>query len=214
MSENRMMKIAIFEDNRKYRESLEFLIVTTSDMELCGSFDDTTRLSQKIEALQPDVVLMDINIPGKNGIDAVKEITENFPSVHVCMQTVFDDDDKIFASLCNGASGYILKNTPPEKVLQAIREVADGGSFFTPSVAKKVLNNFLQQAQQVEFTQLTEREKEILKMLVDGMSYKIIADKAFISYETVHSHIKKIYEKLHVNSKSEAVVKAIKNRLV
>jgi len=214
MPENKIMRIAIFEDNRKYRESLEFLIVTTSDMELCGSFDDTTRLSQKIEALQPDVVLMDINIPGKNGIDAVKEITDNFPGVHVCMQTVFDDDDKIFASLCNGASGYILKNTPPEKVLQAIREVADGGSFFTPSVAKKVLNNFQQQAQQVEFTQLTEREKEILKMLVDGMSYKIIADKAFISYETVHSHIKKIYEKLHVNSKSEAVVKAIKNRLV
>jgi len=214
MSENRIMKIAIFEDNRKYRESLEFLIVTTSDMELCGSFEDTTRLSQKIEALQPDVVLMDINIPGKNGIDAVKEITESFPGVHVCMQTVFDDDDKIFASLCNGASGYILKNTPPEKVLQAIREVAYGGSFFTPSVAKKVLNNFQQQAQQGEFTQLTEREKEILKMMVDGMSYKIIADKAFISYETVHSHIKKIYEKLHVNSKSEAVVKAIKNRLV
>lgn len=214
MAENQMMRIVIFEDNRKYRESLEFLIVTTSDMELCGSFEDTTRLIQKIEALQPDVVLMDINIPGKNGIEAVKEITDNFPGVHVCMQTVFEDDDKIFASLCNGASGYILKNTPPEKVLQAIREVADGGSFFTPSVAKKVLNNFQQQAQQVEFTQLTEREKEILKLLVEGMSYKIIADTAFISYETVHSHIKKIYEKLHVNSKSEAVAKAIKNRLV
>lgn len=208
------MKIVIFEDNRKFRESLEFLIVTTNDMELCGSFDDTTRLIQRIEVLQPDVVLMDINIPGKNGIDAVKEITANFPHINVCMQTVFDDEDKIFASLCNGASGYILKNSPPEKVLQAIREVAEGGTFFTPSVAKKVLNSFQQKHIKVEFTQLTEREKEILKLLVDGMSYKIIADKAFISYETVHSHIKKIYEKLHVNSKSEAVVKAIKNRLV
>jgi len=208
------MRIVIFEDNRKFRESLEFIIVTTSDMELCGSFEDTTRLQQKMEALQPDVVLMDINIPGKNGIEAVKEIKDNFPQIHVCMQTVFEDDDKIFASLCNGASGYILKNTPPEKVLQAIREVADGGSFFTPSVAKKVLNNFQQQPQQGEYIQLTEREKEILKLLVDGLSYKMIADKAGVSFHTIHSHIRNIYEKLHVNSKGEAINKAMKNKLV
>ena len=214
LAESLIMKIAIFEDNQKFRESLEFLIVTSGDMELCGSFEDTNRLLQRIEALMPDVVLMDIHLPGKNGIDAVKEIKEHFPAINVCMQTVFEDDDKIFASLCNGASGYILKNTAPEKVLQAIREVADGGSFFTPSVARRVLNNFQQQPHPGEFTQLTEREKEILKFLVEGMSYKIIADKSFISYETVHSHIKKIYEKLHVNSKSEAVAKAIKRRLV
>jgi len=207
------MKIAIFEDNKKFRESLEFVIVTTDDMELCGSFEDTSRLLQRIEALQPDVVLMDINIPGKNGIDAVKEIKENFPEVNVCMQTVFEDADKIFASLCNGASGYILKNTPPEKIIQAIREVAEGGSFFTPSVAKKVLNNF-QKQRQGEFVQLTEREKEILKHLVDGLSYKMIADKVNLSFHTIHTHLRHIYEKLHVNSKSEAVSKAIKNRLV
>lgn len=207
------MKIAIFEDNKKFRESLEFVIVTTNDMELCGSFEDTSRLLQRIEALQPDVVLMDINIPGKNGIDAVKEIKENFPEVNVCMQTVFEDADKIFASLCNGASGYILKNTPPEKIIQAIREVAEGGSFFTPSVAKKVLNNF-QKQRQGEFVQLTEREKEILKHLVDGLSYKMIADKVNLSFHTIHTHLRHIYEKLHVNSKSEAVSKAIKNRLV
>ena len=208
------MRIAIFEDNQKFRESLEFTIVTTSDMELCGSFEDTTRLLQKIEVLQPDVVLMDINIPGKNGIEAVKEIKDNFPKVNVCMQTVFEDDDKIFASLCNGASGYILKNTPPEKVLQAIREVADGGSFFTPSVAKKVLQNFQQQPQQGEFIQLTEREKEILKLLVDGLSYKMIADKVNLSFHTIHTHLRNIYEKLHVNSKGEAINKAMKNKLV
>ena len=208
------MRIAIFEDNKKFRESLEFTIVTTSDMELCGSFEDTTRLLQKIEALQPDVELMDINIPGKNGIDAVKEIKENFPKVNVCMQTVFEDDDKIFASLCNGASGYILKNTLPEKVLQAIREVADGGSFFTPSVAKKILLNFQQQPQQGEFIQLTDREKEILKLLVDGLSYKMIADKVSLSFHTIHTHLRNIYEKLHVNSKGEAINKAMKNKLV
>ena len=214
MDENKKMRIAIFEDNKKFRESLEFTIVTTNDMELCGSFEDTTRLTQKIEALQPDVVLMDINIPGKNGIEAVKEIKENFPKVFVCMQTVFEDDDKIFASLCNGASGYILKSTPPEKLLQAIREVADGGSFFTPSVAKKVLNNFQQTPQQGEFVQLTEREKEILKLLVDGLSYKMIADKVNLSFHTIHTHLRNIYEKLHVNSKGEAINKAMKNKLV
>lgn len=214
MTEIKKMRIAIFEDNQKFRESLEFIIVTTNDMELCGSFEDTTRLQQKMEALQPDVVLMDINIPGKNGIEAVKEIKENFPHIHVCMQTVFEDDDKIFASLCNGASGYILKNTTPEKVLQAIREVAEGGSFFTPSVAKKVLNNFQQQPQQGEYIQLTEREKEILKLLVDGLSYKMIADSVSLSFHTIHSHIRNIYEKLHVNSKGEAINKAMKNRLV
>jgi len=208
------MRIAIFEDNKRFRESLEFIIVATQDMELCGSFEDTTRLQQKIEALQPDVVLMDINIPGKNGIEAVKEIKEHFPNVYVCMQTVFEDDDKIFASLCNGASGYILKNTPPEKVLQAIREVAEGGSFFTPSVAKKVLNNFQQQPQQGEFIQLTDKEKEVLKYLVDGLSYKLIADKVNVSFHTIHSHLRNIYHKLHVNSKGEAINKAMKNKLV
>lgn len=213
MSENKKMKIAVFEDNQKFRESLEFVIVTSKDMELCGSFADTTRLSQKIEALQPDVVLMDINIPGKNGIDAVKEIKENFPNIQVCMQTVFDDADKIFASLCNGASGYILKNTVPEKILQAIREVAEGGSFFTPSVAKKVLHNFQQQPQG-EYVQLTEKEKEVLKFLVDGLSYKMIADKVNVSFHTIHTHLRNIYQKLHVNSKGEAINKAMKNKLV
>ena len=214
MTETKKMKIAIFEDNKKFRESLEFIIVTSNDMELCGSFEDTTRLQQKLEALQPDVVLMDINIPGKNGIEAVKEIKEHFPHMHVCMQTVFDDADKIFASLCNGASGYILKNTAPEKIIQAIHEVADGGSFFTPSVAKKVLNNFQQQPQQVEYTQLTEKEKEVLKYLVDGLSYKMIAGKVNVSFHTIHSHIRNIYDKLHVNSKGEAINKAMKNKLV
>lgn len=214
MEENKKMKIAVFEDNKKFRESLEFVIVTSSDMELCGSFEDTNRLQYRIEALQPDVVLMDINIPGKNGIEAVKEIKAHFPRVQVCMQTVFEDDDKIFASLCAGASGYILKNTPSEKILQAIRDVSEGGTFFTPSVAKKVLQSFQQQAVQPEYIQLTEKEKEVLKYLVEGFSYKMIAEKVFLSFHTVHTHLRHIYEKLHVNSKGEAINKAIKNKLV
>jgi DNA-binding NarL/FixJ family response regulator len=208
------MKIAIFEDNQSFRESLEFVIVTSGDMELCGSFADTSRLQQRIDALQPDVVLMDINIPGKNGIEAVKEIKTHFPHVQVCMQTVFDQDDKIFASLCAGASGYILKNTPPEKILQAVREVAGGGAFFTPSVARKVLGNFQQNTAEAEFVQLTEKEREVLKYLVEGLSYKMIGDRMGLSFHTIHSHIRNTYSKLHVNSKGEAVSKAIKNKLV
>jgi DNA-binding NarL/FixJ family response regulator len=157
---------------------------------------------------------MDINIPGKNGIEAVQEITQQFPAVRVCMQTVFDDDDKIFASLCAGASGYILKNAPPEKVLQAIREVADGGAFFTPSVARRVLTNFQQHPQQAEHIDLSDREKGILKLLVDGLSYKMIAAELGLSFHTIHTHIKNIYEKLHVNSKGEAVSKALRQKLV
>lgn len=208
------MKVAIFEDNATFRESLGYIIVTSENMELCGSFEDASRLLQRIDALQPDVVLMDIHLPGKNGIDAVKELKEKFPNVQVCMQTVFEDEDKVFASLCAGASGYILKNTPPDKILQAIREVAEGGAFFTPSIAKKILNNFQQQPQQAEYIQLSDREKEILKALVDGLSYKMIADKVGLSFHTIHTHIKNIYVKLHVNSKGEAVAKALKQKLI
>lgn len=214
MEESKKMKIAVFEDNQKFRESLEFVIVTSNDMELCGSFEDTNRLQQRIEALQPDVVLMDINIPGKNGIEATREIKEKFPAVQICMQTIFEEDDKVFASLCAGASGYILKNTPPDKILQAIREVEAGGAFFTPSIAKKVLHNFQQQPEKAEYIKLSEKEKEVLKLLVDGLSYKMIADRVSLSFHTIHTHVKNIYEKLHVNSKGEAVAKALKNKLI
>ncbi len=208
------MKIAVFEDNKKFRESLEFIIVTSSNMELCGSFEDTQRLLQRIEALQPDVVLMDINIADTNGIEATRLIKEKFPRIQICIQTVFEDDDKVFASLCAGASGYILKNTPADKIIQAIEQVAEGGAFFTPSIARKVLGNFMQQPEKPDYVQLTEREKDILRGLVEGLSYKMIAEKLFLSVHTIHTHIKNVYEKLHVNSKGEAVAKAIKNKLV
>ncbi len=208
------LRICLFEDNNKYRESLEFIILSDRGFQLCGSYPDTNRILPRIRDTNPDVVLMDIHIPGISGIDAVKEIKTNFPHVQVCMQTVFEDDDKVFASLCAGASGYILKNTPAEKIVQAIREVAGGGAFFTPSIARKILNNFQQESQQAEFINLSDREKEILRLLVEGLSYKMIADKLTVSFHTIHTHIAHIYEKLHVNSKGEAVAKALKNRLV
>lgn len=208
------LRISLFEDNHKYRESLEFTILMSNEFELSGSYADTNRLKQRIQENNPDVVLMDINIPGINGIEAVKMIKADFPHIQVCMQTVFEDDDKVFASLCAGASGYILKNTPAEKLMQAIKEVSDGGAFFTPSIAQKILYNFNKQPLQAEFIQLSEREKEILKLLVDGLSYKMIAEKVNLSHHTIHTHLRNIYEKLHVNSKGEAITKALKQRLI
>lgn len=208
------IRIAIFEDNNDLRDSLAMIIESVADFELAGSFSNAQRLVPKIQQSNPNLVLMDINMPGISGIEAVAQIHELYPQIKIMMQTVFDEEDKVFASLCAGASGYILKNTEPERVLLAIREVAAGGAFFTPGIALKVLSSFQQKRITPENINLTEREKQVLQYLVDGLSYKMIADTIFLSYETVHSHIKKIYEKLHVNSKSEAVVKALRNKLV
>lgn len=163
----------------------------------------------------PDVVMMDINMPGISGIEAVQMIKEKFPQVNILMQTVFDDNDKIFAAICAGASGYMLKKTPPPKMIEAIRETYLGGAPMTASVAVKVLQMFRQQtAGKTEFIDLSDREKEILALLVKGKSYKAIAADCFISIDTVSTHVRHIYEKLHVHSKSEAVAKAINQKLV
>ncbi|HAO45717.1 MAG TPA: response regulator transcription factor [Ferruginibacter sp.] len=213
MDKNRPIKVVVFEDNPALRDSLALLLQTADDIELEAVFPDASRLKARIEQTMPDVVLMDIQMPGISGIEAVQLIRQQFPGVQVLMQTVFDADDKVFASLCAGASGYILKNTEPARVIQAIREVAEGGTFFTPSIAKKVLQSF-QHPARAEYIQLTGREKDVLQLLVDGLSYKMIAAQLDISFGTVHTHVKNIYDKLHVNSASEAVAKAIRQRLV
>ena len=155
-------------------------------------------------------------MPVVNGIDAVRTVKRKFPDIKILMETIFDEDEKIFQSICNGAEGYILKGIPPQEILQSIREIYEGGAPMTPSIAVKVLRMFKQNLSDVkdESFQLTVREKEILKCLVEGMSYKMIADACYISITTVHGHIKNIYEKLHVHSKSEAVAKAIKRNIV
>jgi DNA-binding NarL/FixJ family response regulator len=213
MSKARKIRVVVFEDNAGLRDSLGLLLETSENIELKAVFPDASRLIPRMEQTEPDVVLMDIQMPGISGIEAVQIIKEKFPQVQVMMQTVFDEDDKVFASLCAGASGYILKNTEPLRMIQAIQEVAQGGTFFTPAIAKKVLQNFQQQSKP-EFIQLTKREKEVLQLLVNGASYKMIASTLDVSFGTAHSHIKNIYEKLHVNSASEAVAKALRQRLV
>ncbi len=210
------IKVAIFEDNKKLRESLEQLVNSSEAMVCTGAFADADKLLYKMQQAEPDVVMMDINMPGLSGIEAVKLIKEKFPGVHILMQTVFDDNDKIFAAICAGASGYILKKTTPPKILEAIRETYEGGAPMTSSVAVKVLQMFRLQnkVEKNEFIDLSEREKQILGLLVKGNSYKAIASACFISIDTVNTHVRHIYEKLHVHSKSEAVAKAIFQKLI
>ncbi len=210
------IKVAIFEDNKMLRESLQQLINNQEDMHCTGAFPDANKLIRNMQMANPDVVMMDINMPGTSGIEAVQLIKEKYPQVQILMQTVFEENDKIFAAICAGASGYMLKKTAPQKMIEAIRETYLGGAPMTGSVAVKVLQMFRSQSatEQKEYIDLSEREKEILTLLVKGKSYKAVASECFISIDTVSTHVRHIYEKLHVHSKSEAVAKAINQKLV
>jgi DNA-binding NarL/FixJ family response regulator len=210
------IKVAIFEDSKPLRESLQQLVNSRDDMICTGAFADANKLMRNMQSANPDVVMMDINMPGISGIEAVQIIKEKFPNVQILMQTVFEENDKIFAALCAGASGYMLKKTPPQKMIEAIHETYSGGAPMAPSIAAKVLQMFRHQSATTmnEFIDLSEREKEILALLVKGKSYKTIASECFISIDTVSTHVRHIYEKLHVHSKSEAVAKAIHQKLV
>lgn len=210
------IKVTVFEDNRSLRQGLYQLINGSEGFTCVAAFEDCLNLLKNIEETKPDVVLMDIQMPGINGIEAVRTLREKYPDLKILMQTIFEDNEKIFNSILAGASGYILKNTSPSRFLDFIRETYEGGAPMSPSVATKVLKLVVQQAPSanVNTFNLSEREKEILSCLVKGMSYKLIADACFISIDTVRGHIRNIYEKLHVHSKGEAIATAIKDRLV
>jgi DNA-binding NarL/FixJ family response regulator len=210
------IRIAIFDDNTQLRESLFNLLEASEGFICAGTFANCERVLQNIQEAKPDVVLMDIEMPVVSGIDAVKIIKERFPETKILMQTIFEEDDKVFQSICNGAEGYILKNTPPDEILASLREIHEGGAPMTPAIALKVLRMFKQNlsGEPDDSFHLSSREKEILKYLVEGMSYKMIANSCFITLETVSGHIKNIYKKLQVHSKSEAVVKAVKSKIV
>ncbi|WP_420153189.1 response regulator [Siphonobacter sp.] len=207
--------IVYYEDNRELREGLSFLIQATPGLQLLGAFANCQSLTPEIQSLQPQVVLMDIDLPGLSGIDAVPLVKAVSPKSQVLMLTVFDDEDKIFRAIRNGASGYLLKHTSPSGLIAAIFDLHRGGSPMTASVARKVLVHFQQpQSAPSEGTLLSPRELDIIKGLVAGYSYKLLADHLHISIDTVRSHIRSIYDKLQVNSKTEAVLKAMREGLV
>jgi DNA-binding NarL/FixJ family response regulator len=209
------IKVAIVEDNKDLREGLEQLIQGTRGFSCVGAFGTSDLLLESLESVTPDVILMDIGLPGISGVDCVKLVKKRNPEINVLMLTVYEDDQKIFASIYNGASGYLLKKTPPVKILEAIREIHSGGAPMTGKVARKVLGMFQQPNLVLSpDTDLSSREKEILQGLVDGLSYKMLAAKYFISIDTVRTHIKHIYDKLHVHSKSQAVAKALRERII
>ena len=209
------IKVAIFDDNNSLRDSISMLLQDTKDFTLCGSYSHCLDVIDDISESNPDVVIMDIDMPGINGIEGVKLIRKKFPDLQILMFTVFDDDEKVFAAIKAGAGGYILKNAEPKNLLNAISEVYNGGAPMTPGIARKVLQQFqhLQPEEIKEDYHLSLREKEVLALLVDGLSYKMIAGKLNITYDTVRAHMKKIYEKLHVASMTEAVAKAINQKL-
>ena len=208
------IRVIIFDDNNSLRDSIAMLLQSTPDFTLAGSYAHCLDVTENISETKPDVVIMDIDMPGMNGIEGVKIIHKNFPTVQILMLTVFDDDEKVFAALKAGADGYILKNADPENLLHAISEVYNGGAPMTPGIARKVLHQFQAMLPDEEKDyHLSVREKEVLGLLVDGLSYKMIAGKLNITYDTVRAHMKKIYEKLHVASMTEAVAKAINQKL-
>jgi DNA-binding NarL/FixJ family response regulator len=212
-----MLRIAVFDDNRDRREGLSLLIGTMPDMECVGQFEDCRDVVRHVAEATPDVVLMDIDMPHVNGIEGVERIKKQFPKVRVLMQTVFEDDDKVFASILAGADGYLLKQSTPQQLLNGIQEVVQGGAPMTPTIARKVLSFFNKKGRMPEKGtdfELSERELEILRLLVDGLTYKKIAERCSITTATVNSHVTRIYEKLHVRSAAGAVSVALREGLV
>jgi DNA-binding NarL/FixJ family response regulator len=211
-----MIGIVLFEDNKSYRENLSLYLESTEEVLLLAAYSDANDVVRRVQKHKPDVVLMDIQMPGISGIEALQQIKAEMLDVKVLIQTTFDDEHRIFAAICAGANGYVLKSPEPEAMLQAIVDVHKGGAWMSPTIAAKAMKMFQHQfvQNQPTYIALTEREKDVLGCMVKGMSYKMIANACVLSIHTVHWHVKNIYEKLHVNSASEAVVKAIANKLV
>ena len=212
-----MIRVAIFEDNKHLRETFELLLNNAEEFMCSGAWPDCRNLVANLEDSPCDIVLMDIEMPGINGIEATKIIKTHFPKINILIQSIFFEDEYIFNAICAGASGYILKSTTPGGYLEAIKDVQAGGSPMTPGIARRVLELFkhnLQPAKPGNDYHLTNQEKKVLQFLVAGKSYKMIASELFVSVDTVKTHISNIYAKLHVHSGTEAVSIAIRENIV
>jgi DNA-binding NarL/FixJ family response regulator len=213
-----IIKVAIVEDRGRIRETIVDIINGTTGLKCIGAYNSVESALKELEVNVPDVLLMDIGLPGMSGIEGVKVVKSKLPSIDVLMHTVYDDDDKIFQSICAGASGYVLKNVESAELIRAIKEIRIGAPM-SASIARRLLSMVRGKPQQgtdeppADQMNLTPRELDILQWLVEGYSYKRIAEKLYISPLTVQSHIKRVYEKLQVHSKSAAVSKALKYKL-
>ena len=202
------IRIFIYDDSTERRDSLKSLLSLNDEFTFVGEASNCVNAIDNIEEFYPDVVLMDINMPEVDGLEGLRIIKKTYPEVKVLMQTAFDDSDKIFTAIKNGANGYILKNDKPLRILQAIQEVYEGGAVMNPGIAQKVLEYF----HPIETkSPLSAKENEVLALLSEGLSYKMVADKLGISYTTVNTHCKRIYEKLHISSLGQAIAYYYKN---
>jgi DNA-binding NarL/FixJ family response regulator len=210
-----MTNIIIFEDDEKLRESLTVIIGNGNgnDFTVCGQYGDAMNAATIIRRDKPDVVIMDISMPGKTGVQAVTEIKEARAETLIIMYTMFEDDENLFNSLCAGANGYILKKTSPFKLFEAIHEVIEGGAPLSPTIARRVLQRF-EVKSSGQLYQLTPREKEVLQLLTKGYSIKQIAAELTMSFDTARTHLKNIYNKLHVNCGKEAIAKVLRERII
>jgi DNA-binding NarL/FixJ family response regulator len=215
METTKIIKTAIIEDMRQIREGLATLINFTDGFTCTGAFRSVEEAMQRIKSDVPNVLLSDIGLPGMSGIEGVKILKEKYPEMLILMLTIYEDDERIFDALCAGASGYLLKRTQPSKILENIREAVSGGAPMSPEVALKVVKLFreVRPPERADYD-LTPHETRLLKLLIDGYNYTTAAKKLGVSYNTIKFHVRHIFEKLQVHSKSEAVVKAMQNRLV
>jgi DNA-binding NarL/FixJ family response regulator len=206
-----MIRVGIVEDNNVLRKSLINLFNDTEGMACVVSLSNLSNVVSEFNRETPDVVVMDIGLPNISGIEGVRTVKSNFPQIQIMMFTVFDDDDNIFDAISAGAVGYLLKKTPSSEIIDAIRHLNEGGVPMSPGIARKMLNYFQKKNKVIlPDADLTVREKEVLMSLVDGLSYKKIADKYNVSFSTIRTHVENIYIKLHVHSKSQAVAKVLK----
>jgi DNA-binding NarL/FixJ family response regulator len=209
------LRVIIIEDQREVREGLGTLIRGSPGFACAASYASMEEALNRIDRAQPELILADLGLPGMSGIEGIRLLRDRFPNVPILALTVYDDDDRIFEALCAGASGYLLKNTPPSRLLESMREAADGGGPMSPEVARRVIYLFrtFRPPERAAY-KLTQQESELLKLLVEGHHYKTAADQLNISINTVAFHLKNIYGKLHVHSKTEAVAKALRERIV
>src|SRR5258708_38833009 len=209
------IKVTIVEDHHKFRECLEFLLNNTEGYACAGSFRTMEEALDKIGYALPHLVLLDIGLPGMSGIEGVKLLKERYPDLLILMNTVFDDDERIFDALCGGACGYLLKKTPPAQLLESVKQAVAGGAPMSPDVARRVIRLFreIHPPDRADY-HLTPHEVRLLQLLSDGHSYKSAAAQLNVTAKTISFHLQNIYQKLQVHSKSEAVSKALRNRLI